>query len=161
MGNQESEDYIDTDELLHQALKRAAEPRPDGGSELDDFVQLAHALTWLEVLAAPHLFAQLTRAPGRDHLLRQVDVFLSYARSGQRHTTPTFEGVPYEQRESRAMRLRQLLEQWVSADLPSKITEASRELLFAEGLLPPEGWDALPAPSRPIEECLSWPKSEQ
>ena len=161
MGNQESDDYIDTDQLLHQALKRAAEPRPDGSSELGDFVQTAHALTWLEMLATPHIFARLTRFPGRDHLLRQVDVFLANARSGQRLTKPTFEAVPYEQREPRAMRLRDLLEQWIPPDLPRDITEAARELLYAEGLLPPEGWDDLPVPSGPIEEYLSWPASEE
>lgn len=158
MEAEKAEAYIDTDGLLHQALKRAAGPRPDGSSELGDFMHLTDAFTWVGVLAVPRLFGGLGRSPGRDHLLGRVDVILAYARSGQRSSKPDFEGAPYVERESRALRLRELIEHWGSTELPREITDAARDLLYAEGLLPPGGWDNLPDPPTPIEECLSWPK---
>jgi len=119
--------------------------------------EVAGAIGWLQVLAVPRLFARLERLPPRSFLVRQIDVFLAYARTGACDTEPTFEPVPLGERVERTLRLRALLEGWTSHDLPGEITEAARAVLYAEGLLPPEGWDGLPDPEQPVHELLVWP----
>ncbi|MEO7592267.1 MAG: hypothetical protein ABI134_13715, partial [Byssovorax sp.] len=65
--------------------------------------------------------------------------------------------VSYERRESLALKLRALVDDWAPPALPKEITEAARALLFAEGRKgPPEGWDAL-ADDLDEEELL-WPE---
>ena len=130
----------------------------DMKTAISSLVEVSAAISWLQVLAVPHVFEQLKRQPPRTHLLRQVDVFLVYARSGACDTTPTFHPVPTAEREERALRLRALLERWTSRPLPHDITEAARDVLYAEGLLPPEGWDNLPDPGRAIDDLLVWPE---
>lgn len=119
--------------------------------------EVTGAMGWLQVLAAPRLFARLERLPPMSFLLRQIDVFLAYARTGACDTEPTFEPVPLGERVERTSRLRALLEGWTSRDLPTEITDAARAVLHAEGLLPPGGWDCLPDPEQPIHELLVWP----
>jgi hypothetical protein len=153
-----SDDHIDTDALVRLALEQAAEPRSDGGSEWLDFVGSTQALVWIEVLAIPRIFRGLGRIPPPEHLINMVDIFLAYIRRGKPDTEPTFHPVPYERREPSALRLRALLEAWTPPELSQEITEAARELLYAEGLNPPEGWDQLPDPEPPIAQKLWWPE---
>jgi hypothetical protein len=150
---------IDTDAILRQALADASKPRADGGSELGDFVASIHAVSWLQVLAAPHAFTRLGRVPSSSHLLKMVDDFLLYVRRGDRSTTPTFTPVPYELREERALVLRGLLEAWDPQNLTAEVVRAARDVLEAEGLRPEEGWDNLSLPPGDLEERLFWPES--
>ncbi len=126
-------------------------------SAIASMAEVTGAMGWLQVLAAPRLFARLERVPPLSFLLRQIDVFLAYARTGAYDTEPTFEPVPLGERVERTLCLRALLEGWTSRELPAKITDAARAVLYAEGLLPPGGWDCLPDPEQPIDELLVWP----
>jgi hypothetical protein len=153
-----SEDYIDTDALLQLALEQAARPRADGGSQWLDFVSAVHAITWLQALSMPRIFRSMGRIPTPEHLINMVDLYLAYVRRGGRNTKPEFHPVPYERREPSALRLRALLEAWTPPELPEEITAAAREVLYAEGINPPEGWDQLPDPEPPIEQQLWWPE---
>ena len=148
---------IDTDALLRQALASAEKPGLGGSSEMDRFRLSFYALSWLEVLAVPHAFSSLERCPSRSQLLAIIDGFLEYAGRGDRGTTPTLPVVHYELREERALRLRRLLEKWQAGALTREIIQAAREVLEAEGLVPPEGWDNLPLPTGRLDDYLLWP----
>lgn len=87
-----------------------------------------------------------------------IDAFLAYVRRGDRNTTPTFEPVPYELREARAIHLRNLLETWTPPNLSAEIVQAARQLLEAEGSRPSEGWDNIALPSGKMDDYLLWPK---
>jgi hypothetical protein len=124
---------------------------------LDDVAKVVQALQWIIILAVPRLFGGLTRTPPREHLLDLLDTFVSYVRHDGRYSRAEFEPVPYERRESLALSLRALVENWTPPTLPMEITEAARALLFAEGRKgPPEGWDALP--DELDQDELLWPE---
>ena len=153
-------DAVDTDKILRMALDHAAKPRSDGTSVLSDFADSAHAIQWMQVLAAPKVWAVMSRTPPREHLLRMVDTYLAYVRRGERNIDPDFVLVPYEQREPAALRLRALLETWSPPGLPVEIMAAARAVLYSDGMKgPPCGWDNLyDADLRP-EEYLLWPEN--
>jgi len=150
-------DDADADAFLGQALSDAAKRRPDGSSVLDDFRSSFHALSWLQVLAAPNAFRALSRCPSVAHLLGMLDAFVAYVRRDERDTTPTFAPVPYELREERAIALRRALLAWTPPMLDANVVHAARQLLEAEGLRPPEGWDNLPLPPGRMDDYLLWP----
>ena len=128
-----------------------------GRPVLGDLAEVVQAVQWIIVLAVPRLFNSLTRTPPREHLLTLVDTFISYARHDGRYSPAEFEPVSYERRESLALKLRALVDDWILPTLPKEITEAARALLFAEGRRgPPEGWDALPDDLDQDE--LLWPE---
>ena len=148
---------MDTDAILQQALLDASKPRADGSSDLGDFVDLAHAVTWLHVLAAPNTFARLVRVPSSGHLLKIVEDFLRYVRRGERNTTPAFTPVQYELREERTLALRSLLERWTPPKLPAEIVHTAREILEAEGLRASDDWDNFSLPPGNVDDYLWWP----
>jgi hypothetical protein len=152
-------DELDMDLIVQQSLEAAAKRRPDGSSELSDFTDTANSVQWLQILAAPRLFRGMARMPPREHLLRMVEIFLAYARRGDRYAQKEFEPVPYEQREPLALKLRELLATWTPPELPEEITETARALLHADGMTGgADGWDNLPDPEMPPEEYLLWPE---
>jgi hypothetical protein len=63
-----------------------------------------------------------------------LDLYIAYVGHDGRYHQPMFEPVPYERRPPLAAKLRALLEAWTPPELPSEITDAARELLYAEGL---------------------------
>ena len=77
-----------------------------------------------------------------------------------RRATARIYGVPYERRGPLAGELRALLAAWAPPELPNTIKEAARGLLYAEGLLGPEGdWDNLMIVDPvPVDEMLLWPE---
>ncbi|MEZ4295681.1 MAG: hypothetical protein R3B70_11945 [Polyangiaceae bacterium] len=118
--------------------------------------RIVGTLNWLQVLAAPHVYRTLGTAPTREILIRHIDTYLEYVRSGQCFTDATFPNPPLNEREARAIHARSLLEQWEPPDLTADLVTAVRSLLYAEGFDPPMGWDNLPQPSGPIAEGLDW-----
>lgn len=105
-------DDADPEQLLKIAIQWNAQ----------DFAMVAgviHAIQWLQVLAVPRIFHNMTRTPSREHLLGVVDLFLAYVRRGGRDTHPEFHPVPYELREPLALRLRELLVLWTPPELPA------------------------------------------
>jgi len=150
---------IDHEAIFATALEQAAKKRPDGSSLLGDFVASANAVQWIQILAIPRIFLSMKRVVPREHLLSMIDAFIAYAQSGERYAKADDEPVPYEQREPFARKLRALVEQWSPPGLPADITETARELLRADGMLPPPGgWDSTPDPDMPPEQYLLWPE---
>jgi hypothetical protein len=150
---------IDTDAILRQALLDASKPRADGRSDLGDFIDLAHAVPWLYVLASPPTFARLGRVPSPSHLLKIVDDFLHYVRSGEHITTPAFTPVRYELREERTLALRSLLERWTPPALPVEVVHAARDVLEAEGLHAADDWETFSFPPGNVDDSVWWPES--
>jgi hypothetical protein len=150
--------YSDADILRH-ALATGFTISANGRPVLDDFVDVVNCINWLQILAVPRIFRGMTRMPPREHLVRQIDIFIAYVRHDGRYASPEFEPVPYETREPLALKLRELLEGWTPPELPAEITEAARALLHAEGMSPtPGGWDNAPDPFMRPEEYLLWPE---
>lgn len=130
------------------------------GSLYSDFSDVVNTKYWLMVLAAPPLYRTIERVAVPDHLVRLIDVYISYAERGTRYSKAEFDPVPREQRVPLARKLQALLLDWTPPDLPPEITEAARDLLHAEGLAPPDGgWDALEnSGPEPVEDVLLWPE---
>ena len=114
------------------------------------------SINWLQVLAMPHVYRSLGRMPTRELLLKHVDFFIAYVRTGKCFTDPTFPNPPQAEREGHAVQLRVLLEQWNPPELSEEIISTVRRLLYSEGFQPPMGWDKLPAPSEPMTDSLVW-----
>jgi hypothetical protein len=131
---------MSTDEdLIKQAIA-------DNPGAVERFARAASAIGWLQHLAVPAAWSQkwqeITEPIGA-FMIGKVDHFIEYAQTGEHFTVPDFQPVPYDQRISRARRLRGLLEAWTPPDLPDPIVRAAREVLNAEGMSPPSGWDAV------------------
>ena len=131
-----------------------------GDALYTDWADVFNVLQWLLVLASPPLYRTMKRRAEAAHLIRLLDVYITYAERGSRYLDESFAPVPYEQRLPLAQQLRTLLGAWTPPDLPSEITEAARALLHAEGQSPPEGgWDALEITgAEPVEDILLWPE---
>jgi hypothetical protein len=126
-----------------------------GGPLPSDNVAAIHATPWLMVLASPQVYRGLGRTPTREHLLHMLDLYITYVGHDGRYNQPMFQPVPYERRAPLAAKLRALLEAWMPPELPSEITAAARELLYAEGLN--LKWDNLT--TRTIDpDFLRWPE---
>src|SRR4051794_19816041 len=104
---------------------------------LTDYADVVNTTHWFMVLAAPPLYRTLGRTPIREHLLRLMDIYIAYVERDGRYSRAEHEPVPYERRGSLSAKLRALLETWTPPELPREITEAARELLFAEGMAGP------------------------
>jgi hypothetical protein len=132
----------------------------NGHPVLTDYADVMNTTHWLMVLASPPLYRTLGRIPSREHLLHLMDIYIAYVEHDGRYSQQEHQPVPYERREPLAAKLRALLETWTPPELPSEITEATRELLWAEGRTPPDGgWDnATITGSDPLEDILLWPE---
>ena len=130
------------------------------GSLYSDFSDVLNTWYWILVLAAPPLYGTIKRVVEPAHLVRLMDVYIAYTLRGTQYLKPNFTSVLWEQRASLARKLRALLADWTPPGLPAEITEAARDLLHAEGHLPPEGgWDALrDSGPEPTEDILLWPE---
>jgi hypothetical protein len=139
-------------------MQRVFPPQPLQPEERDlpvDFMDAIAAIHWLMVLAAPQVYRELGRTPPREHLLLMLDLYSAYAGQGHRYSQASFEPVPYEHRVSLAAKLRALMEVWTLPELPSEITEAAREVLYAEGVK--LVWDKMT--TRIVgTDCLRWPE---
>lgn len=140
--------------------ERELGPEGHPGSLYSDYSDVANAKYWLMVLAAPPLYRTMERVAVPDHLARLLDLYIAYAERGTQYSEAEFDPVPREQRVPLARKLQALLLDWTPPDLPPEITEATRNLLHAEGLAPPDGgWDALQISGPdPVEDILLWPE---
>ena len=127
---------------------------------LADYSDVINTLQWLMVLSSTPLYRSLGRTPISAHLVELLNIYLEYVAHDGRYRRAEFEGVPYERRGPLAGELRALLAAWAPPELPNTIKEAARGLLYAEGLLGPEGdWDNLMIVDPvPVEEMLLWPE---
>lgn len=138
------------------------EASSNGKPILDDWNAVIHAMNWLTVLASPRMFHSMNRRPTREHLLKQVDIYVTYVKHDGRYVNADFQPVPYERRGPLAARLHELVAQWTPPELPVEMIQIARELLHAEGQkAPPEGWDKYagdPHLTFPTEDVLLWPE---
>lgn len=127
---------------------------------LADYSDVVNTIQWLMVLSSTPLYRSLGRTPIPAHLVALMDIYLEYVAHDGRYRKAEFEGVPYERRGPLAEKLRALLATWTPPELPDTVKEAARELLYAEGLLGPEGdWDNLMIEDPvPVEDMLLWPE---
>ena len=128
--------------------------------EPGDFADVFNAYCWVMVLASPPRYRTLRRPVDLGHLLRLVDVLISYADRDGRYLRPEIADPPYALRGSLSRAVRERIADWVSPELPPELTNAARELLRAEGFRAPEGgWDELSiAGPEPLEDLLLWPE---
>jgi hypothetical protein len=145
-----NEDGIDTARILDEAARQHS----GAFSAIEAY---AHALEWLTLLAVPALFHGLSRVPTGEHLVRQLDQFLTEVPDW--HSSPPHP-VDRERQDEAAIQLRALLCEWTPPVLPASITDAARDLLKATGASPPEGgWDAFTYDGpMPLEDVLFWPE---
>jgi hypothetical protein len=128
-----------------------------------EFVDASYFHDWLQVLACPRLYHEMTRKPTREHMLHIHDRYLPYARSKREHVDAqgyfVFQG-DERLREHLASKIRELFETWSPLELPPALTETARALLEAEGIAPPEGgWDNVEVDQDVmLEEILLWPE---
>jgi hypothetical protein len=132
----------------------------NGRPVFTDASDVINTTFWLGVLASPPLYRTLGRTPIREHLLHLMDIYIAYAARDGRYGPVEHQPVPYERRVPLAARLRALLETWTPPELSREITEAARDLLFAEGHTAPDGdWDKLTITGPdPLEDILLWPE---
>ncbi|AUX30409.1 MULTISPECIES: hypothetical protein [Sorangium] len=134
----------------------------EGREVVENTTDVINVTYWLWAFASPRVYSRFSRVPPRDHVLRLLDIYISYVEKGGRVATPQFQPVHYERRLPLAMRLRELLEQWTQPELPQEIVDISRALIENEGIKAPAcGWDAYEDPeARGIkyEDSLLWPE---
>lgn len=125
----------------------------------DEFYNVLYFEDWLVVLASPRILQAMQRVPPREHLLRMLDMFLSYARSKRRFMSRAGEWKPDPQRrEARALELRVAIERWNSPEISREITQAARAFLREDGEdFSDEEWDAYEIESPP-DDYLMWPE---
>lgn len=130
------------------------------GSLYSDFSDVLNTWYWIMVLAAPPLYVTIKRVVDPAHLVRLMNIYITYAARGTQYLNAEFTPVPWEQRAPLARKLRALLADWTPPGLPTEITDAARDLLHAEGQKPPDGgWDALrDSGPEPVEDILLWPE---
>lgn len=134
----------------------------DGREDIEDTVDAINATYWLWAFAAPRVYRTFSRVPPREHILRMLDIYISYVKKGGHHTAPQFRPVHYERRLPLAIRLRELFEHWTQPDLAQEMVDISRALIEHEGIKPPAcGWDAYEDPEEDgikYEDSLLWPE---
>lgn len=102
---------------------------------------IAAAMNLAGFLASPHVMRQIGAKLSREHVLEHLNGFQSII-DGE--STATFgDGRRLQEMGPHVDRLRALCESWTpSADVPSEIQRAARDLLAAFGIPEPaEGWD--------------------
>lgn len=127
-----------------------------------EFSHVVNAASWIDMLAAPKLWAALRRIPPKTFLLELVETYLEYARS-RRH----YAYIPEEQerpdlslRGPAVQRLRDLLLGWEPPLITPEIQDAARAVYLTEyGAPPKESWDEAEHnfPDTPLEASLIWP----
>ena len=130
----------------------------------EDFPDVFHFLEWMFTLSSPRTLQRMLRLPTRKHLLCLIEAYLPYARSRRRMSV--FISLPAafwpdpEQRETRALELRAVVEQWTGPLISSEITHAARALLDEEGLgKTDEAWEVFDhMPELSAENGLVWPE---
>lgn len=134
----------------------------DGREDIEDTTDVINVTYWLSAFAAPRVYRTFSRSPPRVHVLRLLDIYISYARKGAHYAAPQFQPVHYERRLPLALRLRELFEQWTPPELPQEVVEISRALIEYEGIKAPAcGWDAYEDPQErgiKYEDTLLWPE---
>ncbi|WP_437946274.1 hypothetical protein WME98_36340 [Sorangium sp. So ce296] len=134
----------------------------DGREDIEDETDVINVTYWLSAFAAPRIYQTFSRVPPREHILRLLDVYLSYVKKGAHYAAPQFRPVHYERRLPLATRLRELFEQWTQPELPQEIVDISRALIEHEGIKAPAcGWDAYEDPEAggiKLEDSLLWPE---
>ncbi|WP_437613227.1 hypothetical protein WMF20_11510 [Sorangium sp. So ce834] len=134
----------------------------EGREVVENTTDVINVTYWLWAFASPRVYSRFSRVQPRDHVLRLLDIYISYVEKGGRVAAPQYQPVHYELRLPLAMRLRELFEQWRQPELPQEIVDISRALVEHEGIKEPAcGWDAYEDPeARGIkyEDSLLWPE---
>ncbi|WP_437640386.1 hypothetical protein [Sorangium sp. So ce854] len=135
---------------------------PDGREDIEDSTDVLNMTYWLSAFAAPRIYRTFSRVPPREHILRLLDVYISYVKKDAHYAEPQFQPVHYERRLPLAIRLRELFASWAPPELPQEVVEISRALMEHEGIKPPAcGWDAYEDPEEggiKLEDALLWPE---
>ncbi|WP_437328585.1 hypothetical protein [Sorangium sp. So ce381] len=134
----------------------------DGREVVEDMADVINVTYWLWAFASPRVYRTFGRVPPREHILRQLDIYISYVKKGVRVAAPQFQPVHYERRLPLATRLRELFEVWTQPELTQEIVDISRALIEHEGIKAPAcGWDAFEDPEEDgvkFEDSLLWPE---
>jgi hypothetical protein len=134
----------------------------DGREDIEDEVDVLNVSYWLWAFASPRIYRTFSRSPPREHILRQLDIYLAYVRKDAHYATPQFQPVHYERRLPLATRLRELFETWTPPELTPEMVEIAQALVECEGIKPPAcGWDAYEDPKEGginMENTLVWPE---
>lgn len=134
----------------------------DSAAEL---ARVVNAGSWIDMLAAPKLWAALRRIPPKSFLLELVETYLEYAKS-DRHYAYIPEDQPRPDPSLRGPaveRLRDLLLDWQPPHITEKIRDAARAIYLTEyGAPPKESWDEAEheVQEMPLEATLIWPEGK-
>jgi hypothetical protein len=128
-----------------------------------EFTRVVNASSWIDMLAAPKLWAILRRVPPKAFLLEQVERYLAYAKSRRHYAyIPEGQARPDLSMRGPAMeRLRDLVLEWEPPIVTPEIRDAARAVYFTEyGAPPKESWDKAEydTPGIALEATLIWPE---